>query len=528
MNERAVLYARVSTDLQRENFSIPSQLTEALQYASLRGYTIVGDQFVDPETGMDTLKNNGAIPAYVDDYTSRELSRPSLDAAFDYLESTGFDILIVYVLDRLARDPYIRQTLEMEFEARGARVEYVLGDYDDTPQGEVRKDLDATFAKWENAIRTERFNRGKRKKAQSGLFVTGITPYGYTRDKNALGGLAIDEERAKVVRRIFEMYAQEGLSLKAIVDRLNEEGAPAYRDKWAKTTLKRLLKNTVYIGKLYYNKTRYRGKRPRESRSRDEWIEIPTTPIVDANLFEEVQNRFRRNLEFKRRQTKRFYLLSGLIVCGYCGRSYVAQTYRKGKRRKTELQTYRHRKRLGHCLNREIPAKRIEPSVWGEIVSILKDPGRLRRGYEESLEQQKVAQSRKLAHLETTGKRIVKLERSRQNLNTAYIDPEIPLSKPEYIAQKTKIDRELKSLAEEIAAIEKDLGTVPSPSELETLEAFAATINQKLDFVDPPPEEKRKILELLHVRVIIDQAGNSRLEGWFSLEEDIGLLDRQL
>ena len=79
----------------------------------------------------------------------------------------------------------------------------MLGDYDDTPEGEVRKDMEATFSKWEQAKRVERIKRGKMGKAEKGLFVAGAPPYGYIVDKNAPGGLRVCEEQAEVVRRIF-------------------------------------------------------------------------------------------------------------------------------------------------------------------------------------------------------------------------------------------------------------------------------------------------------------------------------------
>ena len=138
MSKRAAIYARVSTDIQRDNFSIPSQVAECVRLAKKRGYTIVADQYVNPENGYDTPAGKDAIPAFVDDYSSRELSRPGLDAALLYLEKVGYDVLIVLALDRLARDPYIRQTLEREFTTRGAKVEYVQGSYEETPEGEVR------------------------------------------------------------------------------------------------------------------------------------------------------------------------------------------------------------------------------------------------------------------------------------------------------------------------------------------------------------------------------------------------------
>lgn len=188
--KRAVLYARVSTDVQRDNYSVPTQLGECVRFCETKGYTLVGDHFVDPTTGQTANGDTQTpLPAYVDDYTSRELSRPELDAALEYLEAFGFDVLIVHALDRLARDPYIRQTLEIEFISRGAKIEFVLGDYAETAEGEVRKDLDAAFAFRENAKRVERRNRGK---AERDLLVAGQKPYGYNYDREVIGGLALN------------------------------------------------------------------------------------------------------------------------------------------------------------------------------------------------------------------------------------------------------------------------------------------------------------------------------------------------
>ena len=80
---RAALYPRVSSDLQRGNYSIPSQINDMVSYALEKGYTLTGNQFVDPETGQDA---ETGIPAFVDDYTSTELSRPGLDACLMFFE----------------------------------------------------------------------------------------------------------------------------------------------------------------------------------------------------------------------------------------------------------------------------------------------------------------------------------------------------------------------------------------------------------------------------------------------------------
>jgi site-specific DNA recombinase len=520
MTKRVAIYGRVSTDDQRDNYSIPTQVAGCLQYAEARGYTIVGNQFVNLETGRDVaVLGDGAVRAYVDDYTSRELSRPALDAALEYLETVGFDYLLVYSLDRLARDPYIRETLEREFRKREAKVVFAIGDYDETPQGEVRKDLDATFAKWENVTRVERCNRGKKKKAESGLFVAGIAPYGYAIDKKAVGGLAVVEEQAAVVRRIFHMYVDEGTSIRGIARSLTEEGVPTAlgRKKWPTSSLNRILRNTIYAGSGFYNKHKKNGNRL-EKRDQDKWIEYETTPLVEQWQFDEAQNRLDESREIRRRQPSRFYLLSGMAFCDRCERPYLAQTALAGRnRRKHDAQSYRHRKKEGHCRNHMISARILEAIVWEEITKVLMDPDRLRRGYEGSLAQQQETAARLRVHLETLGRRAGSLEEMRRNLTTAYLDPDIGMTKAEYLEQKGLVDEELGQLHETIQKSEQELATIPEPADLETLEAFASAVRQNITQQDRmSPEEKRQLLETLHIKVFINRQDKEiRIEGWF-------------
>src|SRR4030042_6225293 len=186
--KRAAIYCRVSTDKQRDNYSIPSQLAECINYANKMGYSIVGDHYVNPKDGKDCLPGNGAIPAFVDDSSSLELYRPGLDAAYDYLSKKGFDILVVYSIDRLDRDPYKLRVHEYGFYKHNAIVEYVKGEYTDTPEGQFLKNVIASAAQLENEWRTERFSRGKRRKAQTGKIMGSWVPSGYKVDKSAPSG----------------------------------------------------------------------------------------------------------------------------------------------------------------------------------------------------------------------------------------------------------------------------------------------------------------------------------------------------
>lgn len=523
--ERAIIYARVSTDDQRGNFSIPTQVQECIRYAEQKDYAIVGDRLIATDTGLDIVAGEGTR-AYVDDFTSREMSRPGLDSSLRFLDATGFDVVIVHAIDRLARDPYIRRTLELEFERRGARIEYVLGNYEATPDGEVRKDLDATFAKWENAKRVERSLRGKKGKAKQGLFVAGRAPYGYTIDQESRGGLRVDDRQSKVVQRIFDLYVNEEQSIRAIADLLTSEGALTHSGKtnWARSSVVKILRNQTYAGCAFYNKyKRTNNGRRLVERSRDQWIPISVAAIIERPLFDEAQIRLDQNRVRLRKQPSRFYLLSGMILCTECGRPYVAQTHKGGtEKRPDDWQAYRHRSKEGHCRNRELSASRIESVVWDRIVELILKPETLLKGYESSLERQKAQESKNRILLEQLGKRRVRLERQNLNLTQAYTDPDIQLSKTEYQAQRSMILGEMSEMDQRIAEMRQDLEKTPLPPDLASFRTFSDSIAAKLcaDRV-LSPNEKRKLLKLLHIEVFVEpEADTLHIRGWFSAEND--------
>lgn len=516
MSKRAAIYTRVSTDDQRGNYSIPTQLAACLQFARSKGYSVVGNLHVDPDTGADCRPGNGSVPAFVDDYTSRELSRPSLDAALAYVETVGFDVLIVHALDRLARDPYIRQTLELEFGKRSCKVEYVLGNYDESAEGEVRKDLDATFAKWENAKRVERSTRGKLGKAQRGLFVSGCPPFGYRIDPHATGGLAIEEQEGDIVQRIFTLYAVDGLSIRGIAAKLTDEGTRTRTGSthWAMSTVAKILANPTYVGQCFYNKLNTTGKRLLK-RDAAQWIQIDTLPIVDDEVFTEAQRRLAENRDLRRRKTRRFYLLTGMLFCAECEKPYVAQTKQAGSSGlKIDKAFYRHRVKQGHCINRMLSGNRLESIVWSEILKFLIQPTRLRDGHEQSLIQQQTAAARTRAQLEKLRKDTERIEQMRRNLNAAYIDPEISMRKTDFLVQKAQLDEELDVTLSKIAAAEKELSQFMYIIGSRELEVFSARVRNVYQNKEMTAEEKRRTLEDLHTKVLVSTDGRIRLDGW--------------
>jgi len=518
MSKRAVIYARVSTDKQRDNYSIPLQVAECKKYIESKGYQVVGNRYVDHLTGRDIKNAPGAILAYVDDISSSETERPAFDAALDYCDNYGFDVMIIYIFDRFARDPYIARVLENELEAREVKIEFVSGGYEESPEGDIRKGFDALMAKYENARRAKRSKEGKLEKAQRGLFVAGRAPFGYQIDKTAPGGLTIIEAQAAVIRRIFETYVTSNLSIYGVVDSLNKSGILPYMGKiWQKSSVHRILCNEMYNGIGYYNKN-IRKKKVLTQRDSTEWIQFSTPAIIEKGLFDEAQKRLHHNRETLRKQTKRDYLLSGIVLCETCNKPYISQTATAGKNgRLNDASFYRHRIRQGHCNNHTISARKLEPIIWDKIITLLLDPGSLQEGYTQALEKEKETHKRQYELRDRINSDIIKLDQRQANLTRLYTDPDITMDKTEYMEQRTRIQNDQKNAKARLQEVEEQLSDIPTPQEYTSLETFAAELKERLTGTDwkPTPANMRKVLELLHIQIMIGSEGQGRIIGWF-------------
>ena len=520
---RAVIYGRVSQDVQRDNYFIPTQVALCLRAAQEHGYNVVGDRHVDAATGRDTAPGRDTTPAYVDDHSGTELLRPGVLALLEYLRTAGADAVFVLSLDRLARDPYIRQTIEREIEATGARVVYVQGGYSATPEGEVHKDLDGAFAKWENLKRAERSMRGKVAKAQAGKFPAGAPPYGYRLDKNIRGGLAVYEEEAAVVGRVFALYVQ-GESIRGIARTLTAAGIPPARcGTWTNATVGRILRKETYAGRAYFNRRQSvvtgdgitKPKRRKVvARESNESIVIMVTPIIDQSTFAQAQAKLDHNREAKRKQATRFYLLSGMVFCADCGLRYTVQTEGILKGRVREARQYRHRQTDGHCRDHLISAAILEPRVWAGVKRILLDETALAEVHAAALEAQRKAQAQAREHLGTLRCNLAKLDNRQDGLVRIYADGDI--TRAEYQAQRAELERERGELAAQAAELEANLATALTAEGLTNLQAFAAEVREVIESDALTEAVKLELLEKLAVRVVIARNGKATVSGVFA------------
>ena len=301
MNKPAAIYARVSSDRQKENHTIASQ-TEALkEFAGTHSY------MVPPEWVFQDEGYSGAI-----------LARPGLESLRDLAAEGQIRAVLVYSPDRLSRKYAYQILLAEEFSRCGVELIFLKSPVGATPEDQLLVQFQGMIAEYERAQIAERSRRGKRHKAQQGVInVLSGAPYGYRyvrKTETSTAYYEVIEAEARVVRLVFETYTQQGLSINAIARMLNERQIPTRtaKTRWERSTVWAILRNPAYQGKACYGKTELRPRqritRPirqrkgvpsRDSanheRPRQDWIEVPVTPLVSEELFALAQEQLAKN-----------------------------------------------------------------------------------------------------------------------------------------------------------------------------------------------------------------------------------------
>jgi site-specific DNA recombinase len=375
MNTPAAIYARVSSDRQREQATIASQTAALQAYADAQGYVVP--------------------PAWVfedDGYSGTTLVRPGLEAVRDLAAAGHIATVLVYAPDRLSRKYAYQILLTEEFARRGVGVAYLNAPPAHTPEDQLLVQVQGMIAEYERAQLLERTRRGKRHKAHRGCVnVLSAAPYGYRYVKKtdqAEASYQVDEAEAALVRQVFAAYTDEGLSMYAIVQRLTTRQVPTRTGgRWDPATIRKMLRNPAYIGKAGFGKyapsTRQRitrrlrvsGRLPprdqaRRERPREEWVEIPVPALIAEETFAWAQAQLEQNTRFARRRTKRPTLLQGLLVCAQCG---YAVCRRRGVYRCWGRDGHEHPHGPG-CTAPVARQDQLDALVWQEVVRLLEDP----------------------------------------------------------------------------------------------------------------------------------------------------------
>ena len=335
----AVIYARYSSDSQREA-SIEGQLRDCKDYAERNGITVVG--------------------TYIDRaYSAKTDDRPEFQRMVQDSARKIFDAVLVWKLDRFARNRYDAVYYKRQLEKNGVHLVSVMEPISDGPEGIMIESLLIGMAEYYSAELAIKVARGERENALKCKYNGGVVPLGYVIGKEDRL-YHIDPETAPIVQEIFTRYA-DGEPAEKIAASLNERGLRTRTGKpFVKNSFFQIFKNRRYIGEYSYKDIVIPGGVP---------------AIVDQALFDRVQERFAKNKITHGRPAKEAinYLLTTKLSCGKCGTlmggesgtSHMGTTYHYYKCGKAK------RKGQAHCSLKAIRKEPLERFVVDTAVKLV-------------------------------------------------------------------------------------------------------------------------------------------------------------
>lgn len=494
---RAVIYARVSSDDQADNYSIESQIVACRKYAEEKGFSVVA--------------------VLQDVMSGARLDRPSLTKIRELVAKQHVDILIAYCSDRLSRVVAHSLLLRDEFKAAGVAVHFATkGQSQDTPEGNLFEVIDSAFAEYERLKIAERMARGRKTALEKGKALCGhAPPFGYR--YSDIGVLTIDEEEADVVRRIYDWYLREDLGAPRIIDRLAALQIPSPADRrsynlkpkskrgrgeWCTTTVLHILRNEVYKGAYQFKLA-------------GETIVVPVPTIVDPIVWDAVAQKRDARRKFSQRNARHLYLLRGRIRCGKCGAACTGTIINGSKawaqRYYACLRKYHTTIYLGEngrCGMPRFRCDHLEPVVWAWIDREVLNEEHIReratlRG-DTVLEERNRLESERAVYLHQVAELDSQLARLVQLYTSGLFQME------EIAGQKGQLDAARASCQKEIERLDNILIGMSSIAErVDELSALVRAIRAKVE-AGLSEETKRTIIDLLDVEVQVVTEGDTK------------------
>lgn len=503
---KVALYARVSTEQQaNQGTSLEAQIEMCINKARSLGLF----QF-------EIYKESGA--------SGEDIDRPEMNRLRNDVARGGISYVICVHPDRLSRDMTDKLIVCREFEKHNVKLIFCDAEYQDTPEGQLFFNMQSSIAQYELAMIRKRTSRGRLKavEKQKKIMPMRVAPYGYDLVD---AQLIINEEEAEVVKKIYEWYVYENLTLREIGNKLVRLGVPPKRKEsrsWHQSSINRILTSEIYVGTYWYNRRKSQKvkgektksgnpKKTYQIRDRSEWIRTEVPAIIEKGLFQLTQDQRQRNLT-NSGNVKYEYLLKGLIRCGHCGRRWSGTTYSgkvdKQTGKKTKYRCYRcpnkNPKKYGEdvqkCSTTTLRAELIEDYIWSLILRTIMDRNTILTRFEETIATMN-------AQIQNTAKvlegRIENKEKERAKIKTMFIRGVI--SEEEMSEDLYKLNREVEGLKQELRSLRNHFKESAKNQEAkdrakQVMGYLEKLINQETDI---PFDKKRSIIQALIDEVIL-------------------------
>lgn len=520
METQAAIYCRLSQDdgSLGESGSIQTQKAILTQYCQEHHMEIV-DCYCD------------------DGWSGTNFDRPAFQRMIGDIEAGRVNTVIVKDLSRFGRE-YAQMGLYIEhyFEEKGVRF-LSLAENIDSSQG--LNNLVLPFTNVINSLyarqASEKTKAAHRARAKNGMFLGSRAPYGYQKDPNDRHHLIVDPEAAEVVKEIFRMFA-DGIGYVRMTKILRErnilnpqahfnQNNPDYykhSDYWRKpfdwhaTSVRAILNNPVYLGKLTFGKTKTKGffDKRRVPTEESDWIVVEHThePLVSQELWDTVH----QMMKARRRENGSGHVqpFAGLVKCAGCGSSLNA-SYDKKKGKYTGFSCWVY-KNYGkqRCTSHAIGWQTLNRLVLEDIrrnaqvakLAAARYVGVLLR---TKLEKEKGETVRAERELKKAEKRIGELDKILAKL---YEDQALgKISEVRYQAMAPGYEAEQASLQERVSQLREQLAHTQEVQD--NVEQFVPLIQKYTDIQELTPHILNELIEkiVVHEKKVEEDGSKSQM-----------------
>ncbi|WP_339193751.1 recombinase family protein [Paenibacillus sp. FSL P4-0176] len=511
---RAIVYTRVSSDIQIDNYSLESQIDICVKEAKTK-FDINEDEIIVLREEAESGDNP---------------NRPMLNYILFLLEKGLGNRVIFLHPDRLSRHLHLQQQITHKIWELGCDLHFVEFDLQKgNAESMLNYNIQGSIAQYNKAKILANTKRGRKTMVANNKIPGMNRIYGYTYDKE-LNTLVENKEEKERYLMMVKMIL-EGSTGSEVAEYLAKKRYSAPKgDTWYQATISRILRNESYKGTYYHGKTevvRVDGKKKQVPKPRDEWEKIDIPQYIDEVTFERLQKTLDGNIKNSGRPSED-YLLRSIVRCGRCGAAVSSGVVTKTQNgilkyytctRKTK-KSYSVETGLSNttCKGSNWRVDMIDSLIWNEVLKIIGNPEVIIFSMINKMsDSEKINEN--ISKKESLLRSIKEKEISKARYIDLYADGIIQ-SKDDLAKKIQPVETELDDLKRELHSIEESLKINQHKDDsmkvaINMLNKYKNIINKDLTI-----EDKRSIVRLLIEKVVLHQEKKIEIVYRFNLNTD--------
>ncbi|GGH46348.1 resolvase-like protein [Paenibacillus silvae] len=493
---KAIVYTRVSSDIQVDNYSLESQTQICIKEAKEK-FDINEDEIIVLREEAESGDNP---------------NRPMLDYILFLLEKGIGNKVIFLHPDRLSRHLHLQQQITHKIWELGCELHFVEFDLQkDNAESMLNYNIQGSIAQYNKAKILANTKRGRRAMVADNKIPGMNRIYGYTYDKDL--HTLVENKLEKEGYLIMVKLVLGGSTCSEVAEYLaTRKYPPPKGDKWYQTTISRILRNESYMGTFYYGKTeivRSYGKKKQSSKPRDEWHKIDIPPYINEITFDNLQKVLDSNTK-NGGMPSEYNLLRSIVRCGRCGAAVSAGVtsvtqsralkYYSCTRKATKSFSFETGESNSTCRGANFRVDIIDSIVWNELSKLIINPEKLIKKLLERLSDKS-----KIDEMETRRDSIIKEITNKEKSKERYIDlyaTGFIITKEELSSKLLSVEKELAALQQELSSLNENLGLNSGQNDVQLrlllLEKYQKIIKNELQMID-----MRKIVGILVNKIVL-------------------------